>query len=56
VVLPAAAEGALAVVQALFTAIAGFGGDAGSDDDLTALALTRRPWREQTARAATGHA
>lgn len=42
VVLPAAAEGALAVVQALFTAIAGFGVDGGSDDDLTALALTRR--------------
>jgi serine phosphatase RsbU (regulator of sigma subunit) len=41
VVLPAVAAGALGVVRALFTAIAEFSGDAGSDDDLTALALTR---------------
>ena len=43
VLLPAVAEGAPAVVQALFAAIARFSGDSGSDDDLTALALTRRP-------------
>jgi len=46
VLLPAVAEGAPAVVQALFAAIARFSGDTGSDDDLTALALTRRPGPE----------